>query len=89
MPTCSQAGILGAVAGMLGTIQAVEALKFIIGNGELLTNTLLTFDAHTLDFRKIRFKRNHRCAVCGDNPTILELKDEAQAVCDLKPGGKH
>ena len=89
VPTCSQAGILGAVAGMLGTIQAVEALKFIIGNGELLTNTLLTFDAHTLDFRKIRFKRNLRCAVCGDNPTIFELKDEAQAVCDLKPGGNH
>jgi len=88
VPTCSQAGILGAVAGMLGTIQAVEALKFLLGAGELLTNTLLSFDAKTLDFRKTRFKKNTKCAVCGTQPTIRELQDEAQPACDLKPGGR-
>jgi len=88
VPTCSQAGILGAVAGMLGTIQAVEVLKFLLGTGELLTNTLLSFDAKTLDFRKTRFKKNAKCAVCGTQPTIRELQDEAQPVCNLKPGGR-
>jgi molybdopterin/thiamine biosynthesis adenylyltransferase len=84
VPTCSQAGVLGAVAGMLGTIQAVEALKFITGAGTLLTDTLLSFDAKTLDFRKARFKRNPRCPICGENPTIHTLIDEEQPVCDLK-----
>jgi adenylyltransferase/sulfurtransferase len=84
VPTCSQAGVLGAVAGMLGTIQAVEALKFIAGAGTLLTDTLLSFDAKTLDFRKIKFKRNPRCPICGENPTIHTLVDEEQPVCDLK-----
>jgi len=84
VPTCSEAGILGAVAGMLGTIQAVEVLKFITGAGCLLTDTLLTFDAKTLDFRKVHFKRNPRCRVCGPDATIHELRDEAQPVCDLK-----
>jgi thiazole biosynthesis adenylyltransferase ThiF len=84
VPTCSQAGILGAIAGMLGTIQATEALKFITKTGDLLTNTLLTFDAKTMDFRKVKISRNPKCAICGQNPTIKELFDEEQAVCDLK-----
>ncbi len=84
VPTCSQAGVLGAVAGMLGTIQAVEALKFIAGAGSLLTNTLLTFDAKSLDFRKVRFKRNPRCPICGENASIHTLIDEEQPVCALK-----
>lgn len=54
VPTCSQAGILGAIAGMLGTIQAAETLKYLAGVGELLTDQLLTFDAKTMDFHKIR-----------------------------------
>ncbi|MDR3724395.1 MAG: HesA/MoeB/ThiF family protein [Terracidiphilus sp.] len=87
VPTCSQAGILGAVAGMLGTIQAVEALKFITGAGTLLTNTLLSFDAKTLDFRKTRFKKNQRCPICGEHPTITTLVDEEQPLCDLKREG--
>ncbi len=83
VPTCSQAGILGAVAGMLGTIQAAEALKFITGAGKLLTNALLTFDAAAMDFRKVQLKRNPRCAVCGDHANIRELVDEEQPVCEL------
>lgn len=84
VPTCSEAGILGAVAGMLGTIQATEALKFVIGTGHLLTDSLLTFDAAEMDFCKIRLKRNANCPVCGEHPTITELVDEEQPVCDLK-----
>jgi molybdopterin/thiamine biosynthesis adenylyltransferase len=89
VPTCSQAGVLGAVAGMLGTIQAVEALKFITGVGTLLTNTLLSFDAKTLDFRKTHFKKNPCCPICGEHPTISELIDEEQPVCDLKHEGAN
>lgn len=84
MPSCSEAGILGAVAGMLGTIQAAEALKFITGVGELLTNSLLIFDAKDMSFEKLTMERNPKCAVCGEHPTIHELVDEEQPVCDLK-----
>ena len=83
VPTCSQAGVLGAIAGMLGTIQAAETLKYLTGVGELLTNKLLTFNAKTMDFRKINTRRQASCAICGDNPTITELIDYDQAVCDL------
>lgn len=83
VPTCSQAGVLGAIAGMLGTIQAAETLKYLTGVGELLTNKLLTFNAKTMDFRKINTRRQASCAICGDNPTITELVDYEQAVCDL------
>lgn len=87
VPTCSQAGVLGAVAGMLGTMQATEALKFILGTGSLLTDTLLSFDAKNLDFRKVHFKKNPRCPVCGEHPLITSLIDEQQPVCDLKHSG--
>lgn len=84
VPTCSQAGVLGAVAGMLGTIQAAEVLKFITGTGELLTNRLLIFDAAAMNFRTVKVKRNPACPVCGDHPTITTLIDEEQVVCDSK-----
>ncbi len=83
VPTCSQAGVLGAIAGMLGTIQAAETLKYLTGVGELLTDKLLTFNAKTMDFRKINTRRQASCAICGDHPTITELIDYEQAVCDL------
>lgn len=76
VPTSSQAGILGAIAGMLGTIQAAEVLKFLTGTGELLTNGLLTFDALKMDFRKVKFKKRVDCELCGETPTIHELFDE-------------
>ena len=83
VPTCSQAGVLGAIAGMLGTIQAAEVLKFVTGVGDLLTGTLLTFDAKTMDFKKIKLHKQKNCPVCGEAPTITELYDEEQAVCNL------
>lgn len=85
VPTCSQAGVLGAIAGMLGTIQATEVLKYLTGVGDLLTNRLLTFNAKNMEFRTIQVKHNHRCAICGDQPTINELIDYEQATCEIKP----
>ncbi|MBF0196774.1 MAG: molybdopterin-synthase adenylyltransferase MoeB [Planctomycetes bacterium] len=84
VPTCSQAGVLGGVAGMLGTIQSVEAMKYLSGVGELLTDNLLTFNAASMNFRKVKFKKNPSCPVCGENPSIKELFDEEQPTCDLK-----
>lgn len=83
IPSCSEAGILGAIAGMLGTIQATECLKYITRVGSLLTNALLVFNAKTMDFRKIQVRANPGCALCGDHPTILQLRDEEPPVCDM------
>jgi len=88
VPSCAQAGVLGSIAGMLGTIQATEALKWIIGAGDLLTDTLLTFNALTMDFRKVKVRRQSGCAVCGTSPSITTLHDEQQQVCDLKSGAQ-
>lgn len=66
VPNSSQAGVLGATVGMLGTIQATETLKYFTGAGELLTNRLLTFDALTMEFRTINVKRNAECKACGN-----------------------
>jgi len=83
VPTCSQAGVLGAIAGILGTIQATEALKFFTGVGTLLTDSLLIFDARRMNFRKATCRSRPSCPICGENPTIEELVDEEQALCDL------
>ena len=83
VPTCSQAGVLGAIAGMLGTIQAAEALKYITETGEVLTDSLLAFDALDMDFQKVTLKKNPKCPVCGEYPTITELFEEEQPACDL------
>lgn len=87
VPTCSQAGVLGAIAGMLGTIQAAEVLKYLTGAGELLTDRLLTFNAKTMEFRRIETHRHDGCPLCGTHPTVTKLIDYEQAVCDLVDKG--
>ena len=84
VPTCRQAGVLGVMGGVIGTIQATEALKYILGVGELLTGYLLTYDALTMTFRKIRVPHNRRCKICGEQPTITELVNYEQPTCDFK-----
>jgi len=84
VPTCAQAGILGAIAGMLGTIQTAEALKFLAGRGALLTNAMLFFDVFKMEFIKHKLEKNKECALCGEQPTIHELVDEQQDVCEGK-----
>jgi molybdopterin/thiamine biosynthesis adenylyltransferase len=85
IPTCSQAGVLGVLPGVIGMIQATEALKYLLGMGELLASRLLIYDALAMTFRTVQVRRNAHCPICGENPTITELKDELDAlnVCDL------
>ena len=75
MPDRSEGGVLGAVAGTLGTIQAAEAIKFLLGTGDLLTGRLLTYDALRMAFRTVPLHRNPDCPACSDHPAPLELKD--------------
>ncbi len=81
VPSCSQAGILGAIAGMLGTIQAAEVLKYLTGVGSLLTNRLLMFDAKSMEFNTLKSKPNPHCPVCGTHPTITHLFQYEQNTC--------
>ncbi len=84
VPSCSQAGVLGVLAGAVGSLQATEAIKYILGIGDLLTNRLMVYDALRMRFRDVKLKPNPNCPLCGDAPTITELKDEDPAVCDLR-----
>ena len=85
VPTCKQAGVIGAMGGVIGSLQAMEAVKYILGVGDLLTGYLLTYDALKMEFRKIKLPSDTSgCAVCGDHPTITELIDNEQAECDGK-----
>ncbi|SFX25282.1 molybdopterin-synthase adenylyltransferase MoeB [Ruminococcus sp. XPD3002] len=86
VPSCREAGVIGAMAGIIGAMQALEAVKYITGQGELLTGSMLVFDGLKMDWRKVKLpKRNHHCPVCGDTPTITELADEEQVSCSLRP----
>lgn len=83
VPSCQEAGILGAVAGSIGVIQANEVLKYILGIGELLTGKLLIFNALDSSFRQVKVPRDPKCAICSDKPTIARLIDY-QEFCSLK-----
>ncbi|MCM1258223.1 MAG: HesA/MoeB/ThiF family protein [Roseburia sp.] len=71
--TCREAGIIGAMCGVIGSLQAMEAVKYFTGAGELLTGRLLCYDALTMEFRTVKFHRDHTCPVCGENPVIKKL----------------
>ncbi len=75
VPSCAEAGVLGAMCATIGSIQATEVLKLILGIGEPLVNRLLLYDALSLEFRIVRVRRDPACPLCGDNPTIHELID--------------
>lgn len=78
VPSCQEAGILGAVAGTIGVMQATEVLKLILGIGEPLTDRLLVFNALRNGFREVKIRRDPNCPVCGDRPTIQALIDYEQ-----------
>jgi molybdopterin/thiamine biosynthesis adenylyltransferase len=75
VPSCRQAGVLAALPGVIGTIQAVEALKLLTGLGKPLVGRLLLHDALAMSFREMRLRRNHACVLCGDHPTVRDLVD--------------
>ena len=88
VPTCKEAGVIGAMAGVIGTLQAMEAIKYLLGVGDLLTGYLLTFDALTIEFRKVKLPKHvPGCAVCGDHPTITAPVDYEQPACEWKGSG--
>jgi molybdopterin-synthase adenylyltransferase len=74
--TCAEAGILGPVAGIIGTIQATEAIKYVTGAGTVLADSFLTCDALSMEFRKIALHRDESCPTCSVDPSLIYLKDE-------------
>ena len=75
VPSCAEAGVLGAMCATIGSIQATEVLKLVLEQGEPLVNRLLLYDALSLEFRTVKIRRDPACPLCGDNPTISELID--------------
>ena len=75
VPSCAEAGVLGMLPGMVGTIQATETVKLVLGIGDSLSGRLLLIDALDMDFRTVKLRRNPDCPLCGDNPTVSELID--------------
>lgn len=73
MPTCSDSGIIGMVTGVIGSMQALEAVKVILGMGETISGRILIFDALKSSFREVKWSRKANCPLCGENPKVSEL----------------
>jgi adenylyltransferase/sulfurtransferase len=84
VPSCAEGGVLGVLPGIVGTIQATEVIKIIIGAGTTLAGRLLLFDALTMEFRTLQLQRDPACPICGDQPTISSLIDYEQ-FCGIVP----
>ncbi|HVS40147.1 MAG TPA: molybdopterin-synthase adenylyltransferase MoeB [Gemmataceae bacterium] len=78
VPSCAEGGVLGVLPGLIGCIQATEAVKLILGRGEPLIGRLLLYDALQMSFREFKVRRNPKCPICGDHPTIKQLIDYDQ-----------
>jgi adenylyltransferase/sulfurtransferase len=77
MPSCAQSGVLGAMAGVMGSLQAVEVCKELLGIGESLSGSLLIVDTLSTTFRKVRLKPDPACPLCGSHPSIVDLSAHA------------
>ena len=75
IPSCAEGGVLGVLPGIIGTLQALETIKIIIGKGDTLVGRLVLFDALSFSFRELKLQKNPECPICGDHPTIHELID--------------
>src|SRR5256884_1259536 len=83
VPSCAEGGVLGVLPGIIGSIQAMETIKLILGVGEPLIGRLVLFDALRLQFRELKLRKNVECPICGSNPTIKELIDY-EGFCGLR-----
>ncbi|NLT69960.1 MAG: molybdopterin-synthase adenylyltransferase MoeB [Verrucomicrobiaceae bacterium] len=84
IPSCAEGGVLGVLPGIVGSLQANEVIKLILGLGDPLIGRLLHFDALAIRFREIKLRRDPRCAICGEDPSLTELHDISFA-CDMSP----
>lgn len=84
VPGCAEAGVFGALPGVIGSLQAMEAIKLVLGIGEPLIGRLMLFDALGLQFRELALQRDPSCPLCGDSPTVRELVDY-EAFCGVVP----
>lgn len=84
VPSCAEGGVLGILPGVIGLIQATEAVKIILGVGETLKNRLLLYDALGMKFRELKLRRDPDCPVCGEHPTVTKLIDY-QEFCGIRP----
>ncbi|OGS48283.1 MAG: molybdenum cofactor biosynthesis protein MoeB [Euryarchaeota archaeon RBG_16_68_13] len=75
VPSCAEGGVLGVLPGIIGSIQAIETIKVLLGRGDTLVGRLLVFDAMRMKFRELKLRKNPECPICGPNPTIKELID--------------
>ena len=78
VPSCAEGGVLGILPGLIGCIQATEAVKMLLGNGAPLIGRLLLYDALQMQFQEFKVRRNPKCPMCGENPTITKLIDYEQ-----------
>jgi adenylyltransferase/sulfurtransferase len=74
-PSCAEGGVLGILPGIIGVIQATEAVKLLLGQGRTLVGRLLLYEALSMSFRELKLQKNPECPMCGENPTITELID--------------
>ena len=81
VPSCRQAGVIGAIAGVIGSLQAMEAIKYLLGNGELLTGYLLTYDALKMEFRKVKLPEHKEHL----HTPIIKLTDYNTNYCRTTP----
>jgi adenylyltransferase/sulfurtransferase len=84
VPSCAEGGVLGVLPGVIGTIQATETIKLLLGGGSTLIGRLLLYDAWHMRFRELKLRRDADCPVCGDHPTVRELIDYDQ-FCGIAP----
>jgi adenylyltransferase/sulfurtransferase len=88
VPSCAEGGVLGILPGVIGCIQATEAIKLILGKGEPLIGRLMLYDALEMRFRELKVRRNPNCPLCGEHPTIRELIDYEQ-FCGIRGEEEH
>lgn len=88
VPNCAEGGVMGVLPGVVGSIQATEALKLLLGAGDTLAGRLLLFDALRMRFREMKLRRDPACPACGDHPTVTELIDY-ERFCGIVPEAPH